>query len=316
MKKVVLFVLLLGLIAVFELRKWTVESGPLSDSVSVIIPKGAGSAVVTQKLVESGVIQHPFWFRVLGRVNGWDKNIKAGEYAFEPKVSLLDVWKNLLEGKVLYRRITFAEGLTSKQFLDLIAQEDMLMGEITEDVKEGELLPETYNFTYGDSKNSIVLRAKKAMQNVLAEAWAHRDVSLPLKSADELLILASIVEKETGIASERPLVASVFANRLRKGMRLQTDPSVIYALTLGQYELERSLTRKDLMVDSPYNTYKYFGLPPTPICNPGRDALMAAARPEISDWLYFVASGDGGHNFAKSLREHNKNVKIWRQRGL
>ena len=182
---------------------------------------------------------------------------------------------------------------------------------MTLDVNEGELLPETYTFEYGASQDSIVLEARKAMQKALDEAWEGRDSGLPYKDKNQLLTMASIIEKETGVADERPLVASVFVNRLRKGMKLQTDPTVIYALTEGQMELGRTLKKKDLAIDSPYNTYKYYGLPPAPICNPGRDALMAAAHPAQSDFLYFVATGDGGHNFSTNLNEHNRNVKGW-----
>ena len=186
-----------------------------------------------------------------------------------------------------------------------------LSGEITVAAAEGELLPETYSFEYGDSRNSIVIQAQKAMTRVLDQAWADRNQAVPLKDKRQLLTLASIVEKETGVPEERGLVASVFANRLVKGMKLQTDPTVIYALTKGQSDLGRSLKRADLNVDSPYNTYKYYGLPPAPICNPGIEAIRAAANPEDSDYLYFVASGNGGHNFSTSLAQHNRNVKDW-----
>ena len=189
--------------------------------------------------------------------------------------------------------------------------EPYLSEDITVDVKEGELLPETYSFVRGDSRDSIILQAKNAMRLAVDEIWNSREDGLPLKRKEDLLVLASIVEKETSVPDERGLVASVFVNRLKKGMRLQTDPTVIYALTLGKQELGRLLTRNDLKVDSPYNTYKYYGLPPAPICNPGRKALEAAAHPEKSNFIYFVASGNGGLNFAKSLNEHNNNVRKW-----
>ena len=174
-------------------------------------------------------------------------------------------------------------------------------------------MPETYTFSRSDSPKKIIAQAQKAMQDVLDQAWNERDKNLPLQSKYELLILASIVEKETGIGMERAQVASVFENRLRLGMLLQTDPTVIYAVTGGKEELNRSLTRKDLAIDSPYNTYKYAGLPPTPICNPGKEAIFAAAHPAETNYLYFVASGSGGHNFATTLSEHNENVRKWRE---
>lgn len=314
MKKVFLAAVLFVVIAVLQIRKWAVESGPLSDSVTVVVPRGANSGSVARVLDESGVIDKPWLFRVIGRLNGLDKKIRAGEYEFEPGVSLTGALRKVTSGKVYYRKITFAEGMTTAQFLALVDENPVLAGELSEPAKEGELLPETYSFTYGDSKNSIVVRAKQAMAEVLSEQWENRAADLPLKSPQELLILASVVEKETGIAHERPQVASVFVNRLKKGMKLQTDPTVIYALTEGKRELGRPLLRKDLKTDSPYNTYKYYGLPPAPICNPGTEAIKAAAQPADTDFLYFVANGDGGHNFAISLTEHNRNVKTWRKK--
>lgn len=228
-----------------------------------------------------------------------------------PGISLQAAMDKIARGEVFFRRITIPEGLTSGQIMYLIANYPDLEGEIDLDVKEGELLPETYSFELGASRNSIILQARAAMQKALEEVWASRDSSLPLKDVNELLTLASIIEKETGVPEERPLVASVFLNRLKKGMRLQTDPTVIYAITEGETSFGRSLKRADLKIDSPYNTYLNYGLPPGPICNPGREALMAAARPQQSDYLYFVADGKGGHRFARSLNEHNRNVKAW-----
>lgn len=311
MKKALFFALSLSLIAFLQIRKWVVESGPLSDSVTVIVPKGATSGMVAAVLAQAGVIDKPWLFRAVGRLNGLDKRIRAGEYEFTPRMSLSETLQKVTSGEVYYRKITFAEGMTVAQFVALLEENPVLSGEISEPAKEGELLPETYSFTYGDSKNSIIVRAKRAMVKVLTEEWEKRAAALPLKSPQELLVLASLVEKETGVEAERSQVASVFINRLKKGMKLQTDPTVIYALTKGERELGRPLLKKDLGTDSPYNTYKYYGLPPAPICNPGRDAIMAAAHPAQSDYLYFVATGDGGHKFSKSLNEHNRNVKAW-----
>lgn len=302
---------LIVLLAVYQLRNWTVSDGPLREAVNVIVPKGATLTTVAQKLNEAGVINKPFLFKIYARFEGLDKRLRAGEYQFEPEISMNRVMEKIAKGEVFYRRITFAEGLSTGQILYQIATNKELSSEVTFDVNEGELLPETYTFEYGASQDSIVLEARKAMQKALDEAWEGRDSGLPYKDKNQLLTMASIIEKETGVADERPLVASVFVNRLRKGMKLQTDPTVIYALTEGQMELGRTLKKKDLAIDSPYNTYKYYGLPPAPICNPGRDALMAAAHPAQSDFLYFVATGDGGHNFSTNLNEHNRNVKGW-----
>ena len=217
----------------------------------------------------------------------------------------------LASGKVYLRKITFAEGLTSREIADILYQNEILEGDF-ELPPEGSFLPETYTFSRGDTRQSIINQGVAAMNKVLEQAWQEKDADLPLKNKEEMLILASIVEKETGVAAERPQVASVFVNRLKKGMLLQTDPTVIYALTLGKSDLGRDLRSKDLSVDSPYNTYKYAGLPPTPICSPGKAAIMAVAHPDKTPYLYFVASGTGGHNFARTLQEHNVNVRKWR----
>lgn len=286
-------------------------SGPLLNVTNVVVPKGASLKTVAEELSRAGVIDKPWLFRIMARINGLAKHLKAGEYQFMPGISLQAAMDKIARGEVFFRRITIPEGLTSGQIMYLIANYPDLEGEIDLDVKEGELLPETYSFELGASRNSIILQARAAMQKALEEVWASRDSSLPLKDVNELLTLASIIEKETGVPEERPLVASVFLNRLKKGMRLQTDPTVIYAITEGETSFGRSLKRADLKIDSPYNTYLNYGLPPGPICNPGREALMAAARPQQSDYLYFVADGKGGHRFARSLNEHNRNVKAW-----
>ena len=277
----------------------------------MVVPKGASLKTVAEELSRAGVIDKPWLFRIMARINGLAKHLKAGEYQFMPGISLQAAMDKIARGEVFFRRITIPEGLTSGQIMYLIANYPDLEGEIDLDVKEGELLPETYSFELGASRNSIILQARAAMQKALEEVWASRDSSLPLKDVNELLTLASIIEKETGVPEERPLVASVFLNRLKKGMRLQTDPTVIYAITEGETSFGRSLKRADLKIDSPYNTYLNYGLPPGPICTPGREALMAAARPQQSDYLYFVADGKGGHRFARSLNEHNRNVKAW-----
>ena len=313
MKKLLFFGILLGIGSLFILFDLATKPGKYTDEREVLVPRGANSTIVANSLKEAGVIEYPQLFRIIGRFNGLDKKLKAGEYVFAPHMSLVEVMQKIADGEIFYRRITLPEGLTTVQMLELIMSESYLSEEITVAVKEGELLPETYNFVRGDSRNSIVLQAKKAMQSAVDEIWNSRKEELPLKSKEDLLILASIVEKETGVPDERGLVASVFVNRLKKGMKLQTDPTVIYALTQGKQELGRLLTRNDLKIDSPYNTYKYYGLPPTPICNPGRKALESSAHPEKSDFVYFVASGNGGHNFARSLNEHNNNVRKWKK---
>ena len=310
-KLIIIFLIVLSVLAYMQIKGWIAEGGPLLNVTNVVVPKGASLKTVAEELSRAGVIDKPWLFRIMARINGLAKHLKAGEYQFMPGISLQAAMDKIARGEVFFRRITIPEGLTSGQIMYLIANYPDLEGEIDLDVKEGELLPETYSFELGASRNSIILQARAAMQKALEEVLASRDSSLPLKDVNELLTLASIIEKETGVPEERPLVASVFLNRLKKGMRLQTDPTVIYAITEGETSFGRSLKRADLKIDSPYNTYLNYGLPPGPICNPGREALMAAARPQQSDYLYFVADGKGGHRFARSLNEHNRNVKAW-----
>lgn len=310
-KLIIIFLIVLSVLAYMQIKGWIAEGGPLLNVTNVVVPKGASLKTVAEELSRAGVIDKPWLFRIMARINGLAKHLKAGEYQFMPGISLQAAMDKIARGEVFFRRITIPEGLTSGQIMYLIANYPDLEGEIDLDVKEGELLPETYSFELGASRNSIILQARAAMQKALEEVCASRDSSLPLKDVNELLTLASIIEKETGVPEERPLVASVFLNRLKKGMRLQTDPTVIYAITEGETSFGRSLKRADLKIDSPYNTYLNYGLPPGPICNPGREALMAAARPQQSDYLYFVADGKGGHRFARSLNEHNRNVKAW-----
>ena len=310
-KLIIIFLIVLSVLAYMQIKGWIAASGPLLNVTNVVVPKGASLKTVAEELSRAGVIDKPWLFRIMARINGLAKHLKAGEYQFMPGISLQAAMDKIARGEVFFRLITIPEGLTSGQIMYLIANYPDLEGEIDLDVKEGELLPETYSFELGASRNSIILQARAAMQKALEEVWASRDSSLPLKDVNELLTLASIIEKETGVPEERPLVASVFLNRLKKGMRLQTDPTVIYAITEGETSFGRSLKRADLKIDSPYNTYLNYGLPPGPICNPGREALMAAARPQQSDYLYFVADGKGGHRFARSLNEHNRNVKAW-----
>lgn len=280
--------------------------------VQLLIEKGAGSRRVAEQLAEAGVISHPLLFRLAARVSGLDKDLKAGEYVFLPGISMREVLAIISRGEVHYRRLTLPEGLTTARMLELIRAEPNLAGEITIAAEEGELLPETYSYVKGDSRDSIVRRARLAMEKTLEEAWRQNRRKV-LKNRRQLLTLASIIEKETGVPEERADVAAVFINRLETGMKLQTDPTVIYALTKGKKDLGRPLYRKDLSVESPYNTYRYYGLPPGPICNPGREAIFAAVHPSDADYLYFVASGTGGHRFARSLKEHNRNVSLYKK---
>lgn len=310
---VAIILIVICLLAVFQFKARISEEGPLLESVTIDIERGASSQKVADILYRQKVIDSTLLFRLLIRYEQAGGKIKAGEYLFEPKVSMAAVLDKLIKGDVVYHKITIPEGYTVGQVLYLLSQEKELSGEVDYIPPEGSILPETYTFAKGEQLSFIVEKAKEAMSEKLLSIWNNREEGLPYKNMQDMLIMASIIEKETGVGDERAKVASVFVNRLRKGMLLQTDPTVIYALTLGKEELNRALTRQDLQVDSPYNTYKYAGLPPTPICNPGEAALYAAAHPDDTDYLYFVANGTGGHNFASTLSEHNRNVADWKK---
>jgi len=313
LRNISIFVLVFGILVIVLAKKRTEESGPLSDSVTVNISRGVSSQVVADVLYINNVISNDLLFRALLKYHKVESKIKAGEYKFNAGISMVDVMNKLIKGDVIYHKLTIPEGYTVGQVLYLLGMNDKLSGEYEYIPDEGMMLPETYTFQKDESRNTIIRKSVSAMQDKLKEIWDARDSDLPYKNMNELLIMASIIEKETSVDEERALVASVFVNRLRKGMRLQTDPTVIYALTEGKEELKRLLTRKDLLIDSKYNTYKYAGLPPTPICNPGEASIYAAAHPEESEFIYFVANGKGGHNFAKTLQEHNRNVRNWKQ---
>ena len=240
-------------------------------------------------------------------------SLKAGEYDVPARASPVDIATMMQEGRSVVRLFSVPEGLTSTEIVQMLQNEPVLTGPIDILPTEGSLLPESYRYSYGDTRAGLITRMQKAMQEKLNEAWADREGGLPLNSAADAIILASIVEKETGKAEERPRIAGVFYNRLRLNMRLQSDPTVIYALTRGQQTLDRALTHEDLGFASPMNTYASDGLPPQPICNPGRAAMEAVMHPEHNDFLYFVADGTGGHAFATNLAAHNENINRWHQ---
>ena len=293
-------------------ERHTVKPGPLAEARIVIIPKGAGLDDIAERLAAAGVIERPIVFRAVTRLEKKAHLLKAGEYEFPAAVSQEAVARLLIEGRTVVHRLTVAEGLTTAEVLQIVAKAEPLDGPLAEKPGEGALLPETYNFSRGDGRDALVQRMAKAMTETLDQLWAKRNPNLPLRSKAEALILASIVEKETGVAAERPRVAAVFINRLRRGMRLESDPTVIYGMTLGQGPLNRTLLSKDLDGKSAYNTYQIAGLPPAPIANPGRASLEAVANPSRTRDLFFVADGTGGHAFAETLAEHNRNVARYR----
>jgi len=287
--------------------------GPLETPATVVVPPGAGLENIARLLADKRIIRNARLFVAGVIVLGRNRPLKAGEYAIPANLSARGVMELLQSGKTVVRKLTVAEGLSTAQVLSEIAAAEGLTGPIPAAPGEGRMLPETYYFSYGDSRAEMVARMTHAMDETLAMLWAHRRANLPIKTREAALILASIVEKETARPDERPHVAAVFLNRLRKGMRLQSDPTVVYALTRGEHPLGRALTRADLETPSPYNTYVTDGLPPGPIDNPGRDSIAAVVRPADSDDLYFVADGNGGHVFARTLEAHNRNVAKWRK---
>ncbi|MDD5585723.1 MAG: endolytic transglycosylase MltG [Alphaproteobacteria bacterium] len=284
---------------------------PIAENKTIIVPHGTPVQAIAATIQESGVPLNPYIFRLAALLLA-NNNLKAGEYQLTPEQTMDGVIAMMREGNSIVRMLTIPEGLTSREIVTLLRNDPMLSGEIADIPPEGTLLPETYRYSYGDARTGLIERMQKSLQEQLDDMWEKRETGLPLKSPQEALVMASIIEKETGKkAGERARVAGVFYNRLKQDMRLQSDPTVIYAITKGEKPLDRSLRRDDLAFASPYNTYIYTGLPPGPISNPGRASLEAALHPEKNDFLYFVADGTGGHAFAKDLTAHNKNVNHW-----
>jgi UPF0755 protein len=278
-----------------------------------IIESGMTLREVVEKLHKEKIIKNPYAFLYISQlIKGLDPKVRYGEYFFEKNISYYKILHKLTKGNVFFRKITIAEGLSSHSALQIINNSSGLVGQAPASLKEGSLLPETYFYSYNDTKSSIVKRMQEAMAKTINELWEKRDLNTPVKNKEQALILASIVEKETGIDFERPKVASVFVNRLKKGMKLQSDPTIIYSFTFGDKKLERPIRISDIQNNSNFNTYHIFGLPPAPICNPGIDSLKAVLNPIKTDYLYFVASGKGDHIFSSNLQEHNINVAKYR----
>lgn len=296
--------------------RWALQQvempGPLAAKQVLVVPKGAGMSQIAGKLEAVGIIADDRLFKLYARYRKLDSSLHAGEYEFEPGVSMEAVLTQLAAGKTVLRFVTIPEGLTSREAVALIAAAQGMKG-IANLPPEGSLLPETYTFLLDENRAALVGRMQGAMKETMAELWPKRAKDLPIKTPEEAIILASILEKETGQNDERERVAGVFINRLNRGMPLQSDPTVTYAITKGERELGRPLRFKDLEFKDPYNTYYVNGLPPGPICNPGRAAIAAVLNPMETKDIYFVADGTGGHAFAETLVEHNRNVAKWRK---
>lgn len=289
------------------------SAGANSQDVTIVIPKGTGISGIADLLAEAKIIDNKLAFKIGSRLVSEGRGLKAGEYIFPPKISPRAAMQLMIDGKVVQHKVTIPEGLTVAEIFDLLTQTPLLEGDLPHAPSEGSLLPQTYLYLRGETRNAIVDRMQHEMETTLQKLWDARDPTVPLKQPAEAVVLASLIEKETGQKDERAHVASVFYNRMKQNMPLQSDPTVIFALTRGKGKLDRTLTYNDLKLDDPYNTYVKTGLPPGPIANPGFDALIAALHPLPTKDLYFVADGTGGHAFAATIDEHNKNVAKWRK---
>ena len=306
----IVLILMLGGGAVYVYGRQMLDApGPLKEEKIVNIPARSKTRDIADTLQREGVIDISPW-AFIGGVFALkaSSDLKPGEYAFQKRASLRDVIGTIVEGKVVQHAVTIPEGLTSEQIVGRLSENDIFAGAVREMPREGTLLPETYKFPRGTSRDQVIARMQQTQKRVLAEIWERRNVDVPVKTPEQLVTLASIVEKETGKPDERSRVAAVFVNRLRQKIKLQSDPTIIYGLVGGKGTLGRPIKRSEIQQPSPYNTYVVDGLPPGPIANPGRASLEAAANPARTRDLFFVADGTGGHAFTETYDQHQKNV--------
>jgi UPF0755 protein len=306
----ILLIAMIGVGAGYYYGKQILEAaGPLQEEKIVNIPSRAGKRDIADVLTKEGVIDVNPWVFIGGVLAlKASSDLKPGEYAFQKNASLRDVIATIVEGKVVQHAVTIPEGLTSEQILARLSDNDIFSGSVQEIPREGTLLPETYKFPRGTTREQVVQRMQREQKRALAEIWERRSQDIPIKTPEQLVTLASIVEKETGKADERSRVAAVFINRMRQKIKLQSDPTIIYGLVGGKGTLGRPIKRSEITQPSPYNTYVIEGLPPGPISNPGRASLEATANPARTRDLYFVADGSGGHAFTETYDQHLKNV--------
>lgn len=315
---VVLFVLALAAAgAVYGGYKWMqaefAAPGPSAEEAIILLPRGAGLITIANQLETEGLISDRRIFRAAVTLDGGEGVLRAGEYRIPAGASMAEIYDQLRVGQTVQYPVTFAEGLTSAMIVDTLAASDVLTGEITEIPAEGTLLPETYLVTRGTSRQEVLDRMAAAQTALLDRLWDDRAENLPFDTREEAIILASVVEKETGVGAERPEVASVFVNRLRRGMRLESDPTIIYGISRG-VALGRGLRRSEIdNAENAWNTYQIPRLPPTPIANPGTESIAAVLNPAEGTALFFVADGTGGHAFADTYAEHQRNVANWRR---
>ncbi len=289
------------------------KPGPSENEKLFIINKGQSVANIASHLRDVNLIESHIAFILAAKFKGFHDQIKFGEYMIPKSASMKDIIDALVKGVSVQNKITIPEGLSINSVIYLINNDRRISGDLVNFSDEGTIAPDTYSFDFSIDKKALLLKMRNEQKKILEGAWKNRDPDLPLKNTSELLILASIVEKEAGNEDDKRKVASVFLNRLKKKMRLQSDPTVVYSLTKGRWLLDRELTKSDLKTNSPFNTYKIGGLPPTPICNPGKSSILAVANPLKTDFLFFVADGKGGHNFSQNLKQHNTFVKEYRR---
>jgi UPF0755 protein len=288
--------------------------GPLPQEATVVVPPGVGLKRVSYLLEYAGAVQKARYFEWAVLWQHGEGKLKAGEYAIPPHSSMADILSLLQSGKVVIHKVTIPEGATAVAVEKILNAAPAMNGTLTAPPTEGSILPETYYYTWGQKRAAMIARMQGEMRKVLAADWASRAPDLPYKTPEEAVVLASMIERETAVPAERGMIAGVFVNRLKRGMKLQSDPTVIYGIT-GGADLGRALTASDLNSDTAYNTYRIAGLPPAPIANPGKESLAAALNPAETDALYFVANGEGGHAFADTYEAHLANVKRWRALG-
>ena len=314
MFRVLIFLIVLVVVGVgvaeWANEAWTEAGHGAREAVVLIAPHSRTHDIVGQ-IQKAGAVANALLFEAELHFHGAASKVKAGEYALPPYASMADIAKILVDGKSIQHKLTAAEGLTSDMIQKLVVTDPVLVGDAGPVPDEGALLPETYLFTRGTSRSEITGRMQDAQKKYLDQQWSGRSQGLPITTPEQAVILASIVEKEPALPQERRHIAAVFVNRLRVGMRLQSDPTIIYGITKG-YPLGRGIRESEIQAQTPYNTYAVSGLPPTPICNPGKGSLTAVLKPELSADLYFVANGKGGHVFAATKAQHDRNVVAWR----
>ncbi len=302
----------------FWLQDAVAKPGPTAQETSFTVERGEGFASIADRLQLEGLIEDERVIRLQARLDGVETTIKAGSYVIPARASVLDVLEQLVKGDVIQFRLTIPEGFTTAQILRRVEADPNLKGEMPErEFAEGVLLPDTYAFGAETTRTQFIERMEVAQNVLLEQIWETRQADLPISTPEEAVILASVVEKETASAKERPIVAGLFVGRLKKGMRLESDPTIIYGVSRGEplYNKQgqrRTLYRSEIRQKTDWNTYQMDGLPKTPICNPGRDAIAAVLNPPETDYVFFVADGKGGHLFAKTYAEHQRNVAAYR----